>query len=387
MSGAEAEQAIRDGVAALQRGQAGEARRLLGEVVRRGSPLPPPWFLLAQACRHSGDTAGEEQALDALLAVQPRHTLALIMRGDCHMRSGDRRAAGAFYRSAIASAPDRATLPPLAAQELGRAERAQAELAGEFEDQLLSAVSASGVDQDGRVAEALDIMLGRKPVQLQQPTSFYFPGLPQIDFYERGAFPWLPALEAATGDIREELLAVMAQDGAFQPYVEADPNRPPALHPLLGDPSWSAFHLFKAGAPHPVNASRCPRTIQALAEAPMPVIRGRSPMALFSLLRPGAHIRPHTGLLNTRLICHLPLIVPPECALRVGNRTRPWVEGETLIFDDSMEHEAWNRSGETRVILLFEIWRPEISGEERRALTALFEAITDYGGEAGADEG
>ena len=81
-------------------------------------------------------------------------------------------------------------------------------------------------------------------------------------------------------------------------------------------------------------------------------------MALFSVLEPGTHIPPHNGMLNTRLICHLPLIVPPGCRLRVGSETRTVEAGKTMIFDDSMEHEAWNDSGETRVVLLFEIWRP-----------------------------
>jgi aspartyl/asparaginyl beta-hydroxylase (cupin superfamily) len=86
-------------------------------------------------------------------------------------------------------------------------------------------------------------------------------------------------------------------------------------------------------------------------------------------------------MLNMRLICHLPLIVPDGCWLRVGNETREWRDGELLIFDDSIEHEAWNDGTETRVVLLFEIWRPEIREDERRALTAMFEAITAYQGE------
>ena len=101
-------------------------------------------------------------------------------------------------------------------------------------------------------------------------------------------------------------------------------------------------------------------------------------MALFSILRPHTHIPPHHGMLNTRLICHLPLIVPDGCRLRVGNHTRPVVAGEVLIFDDSIEHEAWNDSDEVRVILLFEIWRPELTPAERAALTRLFEAVSLY---------
>jgi aspartyl/asparaginyl beta-hydroxylase (cupin superfamily) len=84
-------------------------------------------------------------------------------------------------------------------------------------------------------------------------------------------------------------------------------------------------------------------------------------------------------MFNTRLICHLPLIVPPDCALRVGNETRKVEAGKMMIFDDSMEHEAWNRSGEMRAILLFEIWRPELSAAERKALTAMYESVTEYG--------
>src|SRR3546814_9157183 len=84
-------------------------------------------------------------------------------------------------------------------------------------------------------------------------------------------------------------------------------------------------------------------------------------------------------MLNTRLICHLPLIVPDGCALRVGAETRGWREGELLIFDDSFEHEAWNRGGSDRTILLFEIWRPDIDADEREQLTRIFAAIDTYG--------
>ena len=101
---------------------------------------------------------------------------------------------------------------------------------------------------------------------------------------------------------------------------------------------------------------------------------------IFSLLRPGAHIPPHHGLVNTRLICHLPLIVPEKCTFRVGNDVRDWRRGKAWLFDDTIEHEAWNRSAETRVILLFDVWRPELSQEERALVVSLFEAIDAYGG-------
>jgi hypothetical protein len=127
------------------------------------------------------------------------------------------------------------------------------------------------------------------------------------------------------------------------------------------------IYLWKNGSPVPGNAERCPRILHALRNAPLARVPNRSPSILFSLLEPGAHIPPHNGLVNTRLICHLPLVVPGPNRFRVGNEVRPWVEGRAWAFDDTIEHEAWNDSDRTRVILLFDIWRPELTDEERQA--------------------
>jgi aspartyl/asparaginyl beta-hydroxylase (cupin superfamily) len=121
--------------------------------------------------------------------------------------------------------------------------------------------------------------------------------------------------------------------------------------------------------------------MQVMADVPHASVQNRSPSVLFSLLRPGARIPPHSGLVNTRLICHLPLMVPPECGFRVGNDTRTPVEGKAWVFDDTIEHEAWNRSDRTRVILLFEIWRPELTEEERALVGAMFNAIDEHTGQ------
>jgi aspartyl/asparaginyl beta-hydroxylase (cupin superfamily) len=384
MSAPEAESSIRAGIAALQQGKAEEARGMFRQVIDRGSPLPPPWFLLAQACHRIGDAAGEEAALDKVLAGQPRNIGALIMKGDCRRHGGDMRAAVSFYRTALAAGAHAGQVPPTIAAELRRVEALTKEAGGEFQQRLETHLDEAGIGESARSPRfrmALDIMLGRKQLYLQEPNSFYFPGLPQIQFYDREDFAWLTEVEAAVPAMTAELEAVLAGEGSFAPYVEASPDRPRPNNPLLGDPSWGAFHLWKAGEPVAGNAERCPATMAALGKAPMPRIRGRSPMALFSLLRPGTHIKPHNGLLNTRLICHIPLIAPPGCRLRVGNEVREWERGKALIFDDSIEHEAWNDGSETRIVLLFEIWRPEISGDERTALTAMFEAITAYQGE------
>ena len=181
-----------------------------------------------------------------------------------------------------------------------------------------------------------------------------------------------------------ELEELIASGSGSAPYVQADPTRASRGHALLDDPRWSAFHLLENGVPHAANAPRCPATLAALDAAPLPHIAGRSPMALFSLLRPHTHIPAHNGMLNTRLIVHLPLIVPERCRLRVGNETRAVERFRPMIFDDSIEHEAWNDGDATRVVLLFEVWRPELDAAERDALTALYGAIGDFGAVPGA---
>jgi Aspartyl/Asparaginyl beta-hydroxylase len=368
----------RSGIDALRRGDAAAARAVFEAVTAAGNAPPQPWVLLAQSCALLGDHAAADVALDAALRLEPRNLYALLMKGDAFVRAGDDRAAVSWYMMALGAAAG-ATLTSDLPPRLAVAEQVIARAKGSFRGHLDSQLAARGVSDAGpRFAEALAILSGEKQLYLQSPTSFFFPGLPHTQFFDLADFLWVTGLEAAAPAIRAELDAVLASEAGLKPYVEADPTRPNKGHKLLGDPNWSAFHLIENGAPVPGNAERCPATLAALKGLPIPQIEGRSPMALFSVLKPRTHIPPHSGMLNTRLIVHLPLIVPAGCRLRVGNEMRPVIAGKVMIFDDSIEHEAWNDSDDTRVVLLFEIWRPELSAAERHALTAMFEAIGTY---------
>ena len=90
---------------------------------------------------------------------------------------------------------------------------------------------------------------------------------------------------------------------------------------------------------------------------------------------PRTHIPPHTGVTNTRLTVHLPLIVPPNCGFRVGSETREWVPGKAWVFDDTIEHEAWNRSDAPRAVLIFDIWNPILTAAERDLVRAATEVV------------
>lgn len=384
MTLSEAEALTREAIDALRAGNGAMARERFERAIAGESGMPAPWLLLAQACHLTGDDAAQEAALDRLLATDMRNLPALLMMGELKARNGDDRAANSCFTAALNMAAQSGNaVPQSLAPLLGRAQSFLAESQRRFEAHLHNCLNKAGLDigpNGRRICESLDLLHGRSEIFLQQPSMFYFPGLPQRQFYERDEFPWLAEVEAAVPAMQDELQAVLADEAGFAPYVEAVPGRPRPNNPLLENPDWSALYFWKGGVRIAENADCCPRTMAALEAAPIPVIEQRSPMALYSLLRPGTHIQPHHGLLNTRLICHIPLIVPGDCALRVGNETRAWEEGKALIFDDSIEHEAWNRSDRTRIILLFEIWRPEIGAEERTALTAIFEAINEYQG-------
>jgi aspartate beta-hydroxylase len=219
------------------------------------------------------------------------------------------------------------------------------------------------------------------PDPRQKPKFLYFPDITSQPYYPRRHFPWLEALEAATDAVREELRAVLSGERALESFLGEAP--PGATQEMLGssgeqEPAWDAYFFHRHGLRHEEHYARCPRTAALLDALPLVRIRDHAPEALFSVLSPGTHILPHTGVTNTRLVTHLPLIVPADCAIRVGGQEHAWQEGRCVTFDDTWEHEAWNRSGQTRVVLIVDSWHPDLSEVERAAVTDLVEAIGDF---------
>ena len=312
---------------------------------------------------------------------QPASVRALLDRADEFARAGNSKAAMSFYQAALKSAP-------AGYAELGTIERlrgAQSFIqrrADEFQQSLDRAIADFRPKDSAaqiRLTHALEMLRGERTIYPQQPAVFYYPYLAQRQFFERDEFDWAAGLEAKSAIIRDELIALLSEDAQFRPYVDDDPDRPHRdFHGLNNDPSWSAFYLWKDGQIVEENAARCPRTIDALKQLPLTHIGARTPVVLFSRLSPGAHIPPHCGMLNSRVICHLPLIVPEGCWLRVGNETREGEEGKLMMFDDSIEHEARNPTAGLRVILLFDVWRPELSDAERHAISAIFQSIDSF---------
>lgn len=368
---------LRDATQRLAQGRAADARATFERLTAAGSANPLTWLLLAISCRHMRDTAAEEAALDRLLGLDPHSLHGLIMKADCRASAGGNADAIRFYRAALAVA-DAAPVP---ADMVAEVERARSALRGledrayQKREELMISRGLPPKDWSPRFARALEIAAGRRKLYFQQPTVFTYPELPHIQYYDPADFDWAAAVEARTADIRAELAALLDARGIddFRPYIQAKDGavRLDRNKGLVDSKEWSALFLCENGQPDEALIERCPTTWETLQQVPLARINGWGPTVMFSLLRAGARIAAHTGMFNTRLVCHLPLIVPPDCRFRVGNEVREWSEGKLFIFDDTIEHEAWNDSSEDRVVLIFDIWRPELSEKERSEISAL----------------
>jgi len=365
--------------ACLNRGAGTESLGLAKQLMAAGGSAP--WMAIAKACHIQGDMVGEEEALSCRINEQRGDILAISGMAELKRRQEDRRAAESFYKLGIATISQLKSPPQSLREWAARGQTYLNEGVDAYVDHMTSHLASAGIDLSDvspQMQEAFDLLTGRAELFLQQPNMFFFPGLPHRAWFERDEFDWVETVESHTDAIAEELGNILGS-APFEPYVQAQKGRPSPNNPLLNDPRWGAGYLLKNGELQPDLAARVPSALRALEAAPMPVIPDRAPMALFSRLQPGTHIKPHHGMLNTRLICHLPLIVPDGCGIRVGATSRAWERGKLLIFDDSIEHEAWNKGKSDRTILLFEVWRPEISIEDREVLTVLFAGIGNFG--------
>ena len=209
----------------------------------------------------------------------------------------------------------------------------------------------------------------------------FVPRLAAQPFFDKSQFAWVEALEAKADVIRGEMMRALEANGeSFLPYVTLDHGgEMEEWQELNHSTRWSVFCLWLNGEADEANMAFCPETVKALASVDQAHISGACPNAMFSALSPRTHIPPHTGESNARLVVHLPLIVPEKCgSLRVGSEEREWKVGEALIFDDSIEHEAWNNSDELRVVLLFDIWHPALSLKDREIVNALVAVETEF---------
>lgn len=370
----------------MLRGEAARARELFQQATRADPKHPALWSNLASSLHALGLAEEEMQAIERALALEPRHPTALLQKGALMEQRGEKHNAARIYRAALATLGPEISPPPALRAALEHARTAvqadDAAFAAAIEQGVAAVRAQHGTEAARRADRCLDILTGRRTRYLPQPTFLYFPAIPALEFFDNEQFPWLTAIEAASGEIRAELTAVLRTDEpGLEPYV-AYPEGVPLdqWKELNQSRRWSAYFLWNQGVPQQSHIARCPRTAQLLQGAPQCDVAQRGPNVFFSILEPHTRIPPHTGVTNARLTVHLPLIVPPQCGFRVGSETREWVPGRAWAFDDSIEHEAWNDSDTPRAILIFDIWNPFLSVAERDIVRVAMETVVSYYG-------
>lgn len=177
-----------------------------------------------------------------------------------------------------------------------------------------------------------------------------FSGVGDSPFFDKALFPWATAIEADWHEVRTELDQVLR-------YVDEIPNFQDISEEnraITNDDRWKTFFFRAWGIEIASNCTRCPRTAALLDRIPGVT------SAFFSILLPRKHLPAHRGPYAGVLRYHLGLIVPDPrgCRIRVGEQVGYWQEGESLIFDDTFEHEVWNDTDEVRVVLFVDITRP-----------------------------
>ena len=361
------------------------ARAIMERLVAMAPGHLPFWLSLAAVLRTLACRDEELAALECALALNPTHLVVLLQKGALLDLMHKPRAAASVYGHALQTLTPGIRLTPAIEAHVQHARKRVAENAAKVAallDERLSALRRADVSGGNRARfeRCIDRVLGRTAIYTPEPTSMLFPYLMNFEFYARDYFPWLQSVEAATDSIREELLDVLSTDQeGIRPYIAYGQGLPlNQWRELNNSRRWGAYFLWNEGRSEEAHRARCPRTVAALAACPQVDIPGRGPTAFFSILEPQTKIPPHTGVTNARLTVHLPLIVPPGCRFRVGGETREVRAGSAWVFDDTIEHQAWNDSDVARAILIFDVWNPQLTPLERDLVREATAVIAEY---------
>ena len=328
---------------------------------------------LATVRRSMGDLPGATQAAAAAVELSPRNFLLALLLGSLRENSGAYHAAERAYRVACAYAPRKTSVQPAMAKQLERARR-RVDAAESWRKHLLEwqadgEFRALTPDEERRLRHFRGNVLENLDAGPTAPPVFLLPGIRSRRYFDAAAFPRVAEMESRTAAIRDEFLALAERSSA------AITSRLTGLHAAECDAgrtgNWSMIPLIRNGSVVDEFAARCPETMRLAQGLDLPQLGLISPSLYFSVLEPNSRIAPHTGITNARAILHLPLIVPADCGLRVGGETRRWEVGKALVFDDMTLHEAWNDSDRIRVVLIADLWRPELSSLERRGVADL----------------
>ncbi|XP_049309752.1 tanabin isoform X3 [Bactrocera dorsalis] len=219
----------------------------------------------------------------------------------------------------------------------------------------------------GRQAEAIKVYKRAAALQLfpsiYQRSLYNEPDLRAQPYWTKAETTYaeyLNKLELNWQAIRDEALSLLSRRGNYLDEAES----------LRDTGNWQQYELYSRGQRRVKNCQKAPITC-GLIEKFTAAAGCRRGQVKFSIMQPGTHVHAHCGPTNCRLRAHLGLVVPKGPRLRVAEEERTWKEGEFLIFDDSFEHEVWHNGTSLRLVLIVDVWHPDLSAMKRRTLSAI----------------
>jgi Aspartyl/Asparaginyl beta-hydroxylase/Domain of unknown function (DUF6817) len=190
------------------------------------------------------------------------------------------------------------------------------------------------------------------------PRKAIYPDLRSQPWHDPRMFPIVSALENAYEEIKEEVSHLSEENFHFE------------SERISRKGSWEVSFFYERGRKNNENCSRCPIITSIIEQHE--TVRTQAGLIYVSRLRAGTHVAPHRGPTNLRVRCHLGIRVPQgDCGLRVAGEIGSWSEGQCIVFDDHYEHEAWNYTGEDRIVLIVDLWHPALTQHEREVLKSL----------------
>lgn len=215
--------------------------------------------------------------------------------------------------------------------------------------------------QKEKIVRVFDMLkLGKRGERIENdPAQFpacYLKDDQAKEWHDPKHYSWVKLLEENFEAIKKEALNIF-NENLMDVHPENDD--------LSGYGTWNTFFFYKNGTKHSDNHAKCPITSSILQKILGVEIAGRT---YFSAMTPGIHIKPHCGPHNFKLRTHLGIVTHQDALIRVSDTIKPWEDGQCIVFDDSFEHEVWNRSGITRIVLIVDVWNPVLTPTEIKAL-------------------
>lgn len=344
---------------------------------------------LGVALEETGELEEAKAALQRVIKINDANPFSYIYLGSVFEKLDEPELAGWAYsfgidiNPALKVAPERGELPVAACERVGKSNAFLKEAGRKLREGAIAKAKEKFPKGDfSRIEKSVWRKLHDAKIGLtnknQQPLSFYIPHLDRGPWFDKGEFTFAENLEKETVFIRNEVLKKLRLDQDAKPYVQRSGPERPAWMKLAGSRDWSAVHFYNGMRKQAAALKRFPYTAKVLDKLPLFRIEGNPVEAMLAILKPGAKVPPHFGVSNARLRVYLPLVAAEGCKIKTGHDVHEIRSGKVMIFDDTFPTAEANESSEVRIVLVAEIWHPDLREEERAAVEHLYTAYEKW---------